>query len=568
MKAKWKLLTLIFLITSLFSCFDADLINPDKIDTENILWQPDMTLPIVNVDITLGDLLGDNLEDQEIVVEGGMYVIKHLEENISSIMVSEVLDFPSSTIPVKASPIAIPDEIKDLGYISTELLSSSQIILGSTSAVIEIVVNKDDDNNEIVLKSLKSDFYLNVDLSPQPFAYSIKIEFPGNTNLNREIIVNANESPQSIDFTDSEIKFDINNPDKINKMDVETTISILRKNLDGDYYNIDFGSLSPLALSFSLSNFAFKKAVGDFGNMKVDIPSGSFPMDMGDMSDVTGFQFKNPYIKMIIHNHNMGIGFNLDMDLKSTSKSNPVPVSIKKPDAIDFFVFGPISEQVEGEYKLNNIKFDSNNSNIEAFMNNFPFENISYAGSFNLIPNQDAEGEEVDSFVSSDANMIIDAEMTIPLNFSTGTDGLKYTYEIKDVDFGIDTKTKNKIESAKLIFKARNGWPLGIKLEKISFKDSLNNELASVVGEVLSNSIIGPDGTVAEINDKTPFVTNQIGINIDVINILDKVKNIDLVLQLKVGNEANTVGKFTPKERLNLILGLQAKFDLSKSSNN
>jgi hypothetical protein len=568
MKEKWKIIALMALGICLFSCFDADLIDPDKIDKDNIIWKPDMITPIMNVNVTLGDVLTGAIKDQTVVEEGGRYVIKYDEKDITSIKLKNLLNFPISTAPVFASKIPLPKEILALNGFDARRagIKGDELEIGKTSAILLINTGN---TSELKLESLLANFILNLKISPLGFKYKIELAL-GNpdSKVYKEQIVEKGGTLQPIRFDkNDELTFDKNNR---NELAVDMKLSLVI-----DDYQVHIRSLSPISISFTLGNFTVEKAKGDFGNMKVRIPSGHFEVDMGDFNDVTGFIFKDPYIQLLIENHNMGIGMNLDFNFIA-QKEGMDDISLRNENTPEFNLYGPDKVQDPGAFKPSVIVFDEGNpkkpnTNIVPFMNSFPFKEIAYNGNIVLIPHKNAAGENISGFVCADGEMKLSARIVMPMEFATVDEGLTYTQHLKNQSLGVDEKIKDRIKFAKFIFKAKNAWPIGVEFRDIVFKDKNNIELAHLGSKkepliLLTAPAVNSDGTVKPFEDGDNYIINEIVLSEHVISILDKVKNIDLVMNLKVGGTGSKPAKFTSSERLDIIMGIQAKLDLSNPS--
>lgn len=561
MKGRWKIMALMALSISLFSCFDADLIDPDKLDSDNIIWKPNMITPVMNVDVTLGDVLAGAVKDQTVVEEDGRYVIQYDEKDITTVQLKNILNFPISTPPVSATKINLPPVLLALnsfnaltGGVKGELLE-----IGKANATLLINTGN---NSTLKLEKLLANFFLNLNISPLGFKYKIELEL-GHADLKvyKEQTVEKFGTIQPIKFDKNDVlTFDKNNR---NELAVEITLSLVRED-----YSVNLSNLTPISIDFTLGNFTLEKAIGDFGNMSVYIPSGKFEVDMGDLNDVSGFKFTKPYIKLLIENHNIGIGMNLDFNFIA-KKDGMEDISLKNGYTPKFNLYGPDKVQDPGAFKPSEILFDEGdvpekpNTNIVPFMNSFPFKEVAYNGTLSLIPHLNSAGHNISGFVCTDGEIRLSARLVIPMEFSTDKDGLTYTQHLKDQSLGVDEDMKKRMKLAKFIFKAKNGWPIGVEFKNIIFKDKKNIELARINGKLLTSPAVNPDGTVDPLKDDSEYITHEILLSDEVISILDKVKNIDLVMNLKVGGKNGTAAKFTSSERLNLIMGIQAKLDLS-----
>lgn len=547
-------MALIVCMTCLFSCYDEDMLDPD---TDSIEVTPEVIFPVGKLELTLGDLLEDNLgEDQDIDVDPttGVYFLKHVQENIAEFKIEDVLEFPTETIPVSYT-IPIDGFLGSFSGNANTIPGSIDLSFPAINKELTIETGK----TGVILKTLDCDFVFDLGLGVLPFDYNISVVFEGNSSMNIDQNVNHGDTAPTFRFPGSNISFNTTDSAKRNKLIMTATITILR----GDYY-VDFSSIaSGIPLNFSMKEFVFKKAEGDFGNLTVDFDPDSFDIDMGELDDLSGkFGFTDPIIKMILHNRNMGFKFELDLDLEAVNDDGS-KVSIKKPSA-DRFIVDQLSAP-SSSIVTQCISYTKDNSNIVSFMDAFPLKRVEYSGSFNLNPSEGGDhypdltkGEY--NFITSDASLNFDVEIKIPFKFNPKD--VSYKYSIEDVDLGIDEEMKEKIISAGLIFKAKNGWPVGINFDNMIFKDVNNVELARMEGNVLKAPKVDSNGNA--IGNETSHIAKTVFSN-DVIDILDKVKNIELLIKLDVDSSATNGVSFTEAAKLNLVIGIEAKLDLSQT---
>jgi|GEM_PF-2380311 len=559
MRNLWKLMILIVCSTSLFSCFDEDMLDPD---TESIEVKPEMIFPVAKVELTLGDLLKDNIgDDQSITTENGIFVLKQTQEKIAEYSVADIITYDQD---ITIAPINLVVK-SGLPNISVPIPDEG-LLLGSVEANLALDANEQD----VIIQKLRASFKMDLGISPQIFPYKIELIFEkidgkiDNTSLNKEVIVSRGSACPVIDFTDSEINFLTDDIALKNNLKIKAKITITNDGSD-----VNLGGFSGFTLNFSLIDFAFSYIQGDFGNIEINIDEDSFDVDMGDLDGLSGkFGFTDPELKLILHNRNMGYNFGLNLNLTAISNDDS-EVSINKDPNFKFEVLGPIAEISSSEpMHVNELVYNKDNSEIVDFINTFPFKQIKYSGKFTLNP--DKEGRKYPNltdefnFLSSDAYMSFDAEIKIPLKFRA-EEGISYSYNIEDADLGIGQNDREKIVSAKLLFKSINGWPVGLKFENIIFKDENNIELARMDGAILDVPTVDDDGNV--VNGGTVDLV-ETELSNEVIDILDKVKNVELLIRLDAGKKSDESDApngitFTENAKLNLVIGVQAKLDLS-----
>jgi len=533
---RWRIIALLVIMTSMLSCFDADLIDPDKIDTENIDLKPKMIFPVITADVTMEDVLTGNTGDEtEIVSDADGYIsLMYTQENIGEFFASEILEFPTSNPPITES-IVIPEEVKLLGSMA---VPSKGVKLDSIEAIVTIDPGKED----VVFSELSANFDIAIDVSPQPFKYELRMEFENEGIDAQTYTVNRNEELSKV-INFSTIKFDTDDAAKRNAIIMKSKVTVLNDGVD-----VDFGALTNLGLNFTMENFVFNSVKGDFGNMEIDFPADSFDLGVEGADVINGsIKFNNPKLSLILTNNNLGMPFSVDLNLEA--KKADKSISIKKGDQPILHANG--ADAIDEE-KVETLSYTRDNSNIVDFLGMFPMDSITYEGKLTLNPKSAVNIETNPNFLTKDATLKVDMKMELPLDFTT-TD-LKYEEKFEDVDLNIDEETKDKILAAKLKIKAANGWPLGVSIERISFQDEAGVEISSIIG-----------GDIISLDQKLTDEVQPIEMGEDVINSLDKVKNIVLSIVIET---PETGAKLNNNDKLSITLAIEASLDLFSSDNN
>lgn len=559
---KMRLFILVLLPLILFSCYDEDLLDGDKIDTDNIIWKPDMISPIGYAKISFKDLVENNIGDEvKIKVEDAglkrLYIEK-IEENIGSINMDNMIPLNNSidiansgviNIPIpdaiKALPTGtlIPTDLRTLGPIDSEL----SLDLGETDVIIsEFLIN----------------YTLSLKANSLPFDYIIEVSFKDDVlekivkGVKANDVLNLNEQ-----YTDKIVKLSSN---EVKPNTISATVKII---IDPNR-TTNYSSLSDIAVNMSVKNIDIKEVKGDFGKKQITFTPGVLDLDLGEFTkeNIKGnLKFGDPVVGLRYKSKNLGISLRADLQLTAHHESLPdVDLNLKPENKNDNVINSPV--YVSGitnpiNYQQS-IIYSKENSNIVDFMSNFPMDNMKYAGtvSLNPIKSPDLSAGEF-NFWRKDAEMSVDAIIKIPFDISCKE--IVYNYTADDVDFGIDEDMRKKIQKAAIVFKAKNEWPVGVTFKTMIFKNKNGVELARMEDQ---KCVFVPrtndDGLVISADE---YDIQEIELSQDVLNVLDKIEMIDFDMAVGFGKngEDSYRATFTSDAIFDLTIGVHAKLDTS-----
>lgn len=559
---KMRLFLLVLLPLILFSCYDEDLLDSDKIDTDNIIWKPDMISPIGYAKISFKDLVENNIGDEvKIKIEDSglkrLYIEK-IEDNIGSINMDNIIPLNNSidiansgviNIPIPAAIKALPEgtliplNLRTIGPINTELT----LDLGDT---------------DVVISEFLIDYNIVLNANPLPFDYVIELSFKDDVLEKIVKGVKANER----------LKFDKPFPEKIVKLSSNelkpNTISAKVKIIISPNNTTDYSSLSDLSVNMSINKIDIKEVKGDFGKKQITFKPGIVDLDLGEFNkdNIKGnLQFGDPVVGLRYKSKNIGISLRADLQLKAHHKSLPdVDLLLGTDHKDDNVINSPlyVSGTSDPINYQQSIIYSKENSNIVEFMSNFPMDNIQYAGTVSLNPKKspDLSAGEF-NFWKKDAEMSVDAIIKIPFDISCKE--IVYNYTADDVDFGIDEDMRKKIQKAAIVFKAKNEWPVGVSFKTMIFKDKNGVELARMENQ---NCVFVPttdtNGLVVNADE---YSIQEIELSKDVINVLDKIEMIDFDMAIGFGKngEDSYRATFTSEAIFDLTIGVHAKLDTS-----
>lgn len=563
---KMRLFILVLLPLILFSCYDEDLLDGDKIDTDNIIWKPDMISPIGYAKISFKDLVENNIGDEvKIKVEDAglkrLYIEK-IEENIGSINMDNMIPLNNSIDIANSGVIniPIPDAIKALPT-GTYLPDSYRKI-----GPIETKFNLDLGESDVTISEFIASFNLALSVNPMPFDYMITVSFkddiikPFVFDIGKN--VNYNDSKPKLNPEES-IKLSSN---ELKNNEITAYVSLQIINISS---TTNYSSLPDIAVNMSVKDIDIKEVKGDFGKKQITFTPGVLDLDLGEFTkeNIKGnLKFGDPVVGLRYKSKNLGISLRADLQLTAHHESLPdVDLNLDPEHKNDNIINSPV--YVSGitnpiNYQQS-IIYSKENSNIVDFMSNFPMDNMKYAGTVSLNPENsspDLSAGEF-NFWRKDAEMSVDAIIKIPFDISCKE--IVYNYTADDVDFGIDEDMRKKIQKAAIVFKAKNEWPVGVTFKTMIFKDKNGVELARMEDQ---KCVFVPrtndDGLVISADE---YDIQEIELSQDVLNVLDKIEMIDFDMAVGFGKngEDSYRATFTSDAIFDLTIGVHAKLDTS-----
>lgn len=541
-----ELAVFLLVVISLSSCYDKDLFDSDKL-SESIEWEPNCIIPVGYAKYEIWDLLDKHDPDADIQNIDNVITILHKEEDIFRFNADDIIDIPSSQSSQNIG-IRIPDSFEYNGSVVPKdfidgIDISSDFTLQEESGEVPFTFV----GSGITLHKLVADFSLKLNDASVPFDYKVEIEFPNlifSGSPYKVIYNGSRNNPNSVDYNlpNAEINFISGN-----KIRYNVKVTILAQN------NVSFKGLDNIDLYLTLEDIVFHRAEGDFGNMLIDLGNGEFNMEVDLWDELDGdVEFADPKIKLKIHNKNVGIPFAIDAHfIGSSNTAGKTPVDLNEgPESIlKFQGVTKLSESHFVEYG----EYNKGNSNIVELFALPPDNKIQYSGSVGLNP--DGPGS---NFISEDAEIILDAEVEVPLNLKT--QGLTFRDTIRDIDLDIDSDDTEKIIKACIVMSYKSEIPMDIEFEKINFLDASMNTLSSLSDILIVESPrVDEDGNVV----KEIVSISRIELSRETIDELDQTDHIEIIAKASTTDSGVKSVKIPADAIIDFNIAFEVKLNLS-----
>lgn len=199
------------------------------------------------------------------------------------------------------------------------------------------------------------------------------------------------------------------------------------------------------------------------------------------------------------------------------------------------------------------IEFNKDNTNIEDLLVFPPPVKICYSGSATINPSEDTT---VINFVTNKSKIEGDLEIEIPIEFSannlTFQDTMEIELDIEDEDFSVD------IDSVKIYVNTRNGFPFDFRFQMIPL-----DSITSVPYDLLEFTFLSAapvDGNGVVIEEQVDWNQEIIDIDQEFLENLEKSDQIIVkVIFNTTGNGANPV-KILSDYIFEFNFGIEGKF--------
>jgi hypothetical protein len=460
------------MLSLLISC-KRDAIDFDNFDDLTI--SPAIQTPLVKATLNLEDLLVTDsilLEDPD----GGLRIVFN-EEDIFGLSVIDFIEIPPQ------SPTTIP-LVYDMGNNNPLFVD---LALG-TLAGAELTSATFD--NGFLAYEITTATSINSDVD---IRFSIN-----NATINGNVFTNVFTLPAgSTSYKDSvsveDLIFDLsNNGTAINFFGLEVEIISAADASQGQLFN--------LAINFT--GLEIDNAQGDFGSRVINIPTGSFDIDLSALENfANGFFLTNPTFRLDIEN---GLGIELDLDLDLLGINNQSDVA-----DLGLQTQSVASPSSPGNVLNSSITIDKDNSEIVNFLAALP-QSITYGGTGTLNPSAGGGGV-VTNFIDKSSSINADLVIDLPLEFRA--EGMELVEEVELSLFDEDNEDTDQIETLGLFFRTLNGFPFDVNVN-IAFIDTITGDsLDGVDLTLLTAAPVDGSGQVTQrvtSDDKVVFDKEQI----------------------------------------------------------
>ncbi len=499
----------------LSSCGDSDLTKFDNIvGVKN--WTPTMALQLAHGEYKVWDLV--NQADTTVLAkEGNKIFIRHLEENIYSLNVKDVIELPKNIanidiqIPVVPSAVALGEDVP----FSKQGEASIQFTEGR-------------------LKKVNGSLTCRYTLPQTSFKYNATMIF--------ENLLDSQGEPCKLDITGGLGTFEW---DSI-LLNMEEVPNQIQYKIEGKLPSGEIIDESELVFKFSFEDFDFTSVEGEINRQEIPIDLGQFEMDVEFWDKFKGdLKFADPRVDLIVTNYGLGVPVQLDMSFVAYGEGRQLALRTENG-------YMPFFEGWKGGEEEKEIQgYDKENSNIDTLLSLPPKDRITYSGTVIVSP------EAGDTAVLlKEGTAKIDVKVEIPLHLSAKN------ILFQDTIDGIDISDADKIEAASLKVKAKNQIPLGlgkgylyllnqnydcidtIRVEQLVEAPEVNSQ-----GEVLL-PVVEKDAPVIELSEKN-------------IQNLNDTKYIVISVEASTSNGGDVATHINADASLEMKIILEVKADLT-----
>lgn len=448
---------LLVLVVFIGSCVDD--LDFDKFS--DISPQPNLLLPAVDLTLKLEDLVAeDSILTQD---PDGFLRFVYEEDSLFAMNASEFVSIPSQ------EPFAIPDFPLFPDTTVTFTFDAGLASLGSMEL------------NQMVMERMGISWSLSTqEQSP------VNVAFIFNNALvnGQPLTVNAQNNGAG-DFSDLEffndVAFDLTqstNPSAPPFNNLSLTIAVTTG--PGIIPGANF-----VTVGFGIDSTQLSSVNGYFGQRPVNVPAGTFDLDLGSISEFTsGFTLTDPRMTFKMDN-GMGVSMGVALDLDGVNTDGDL--TQLNPPAFDI-----AQPSTPGTSLLTNFEMNSTNSNIVGFLDALP-TSLIYSGQMTLNPNNTGG---TPNFLTNQDVLQVGMEIELPMELRTSD----LSFE-DDIEMGISDE-EDAIRFLALNFRSENGFPFSLDVT-LYFLDSSMVVQDSVLMPLLIPATIDQDGRAIQpsIND-------------------------------------------------------------------
>lgn len=324
-------------------------------------------------------------------------------------------------------------------------------------------------------------------------------------------------------------------------------------------------TLGTISFSFNMGSMKFSYFEGNFLQYVFDEISTEFDLGLPENEVPDNIRFTNPRIKLIANNSS-GIDYELDITEVSVIENNGDTLAITGTYDDEAFILQRADqrgETISSEHVISN----DNTDNLSELFSNIPVGAYS-RGVVSANPNGVLPQG---NFVSDDSRVVINAEITLPLEGYANNYAINDT--IKNIDLEFDDDGVINLDHINMRFKIENSFPFDVRLQLYFLEE--NNEVIDSLFIGIDDSSIIPAGTI----DESGLVTSSNSKISDVVLSHEKYEKVKFAKSIRIKASLLTTGvdqnppktvKVTTDNNLSIDLGLSgnAIIDLNKLDNN
>lgn len=490
-------------------------------------WDSNWILPVFSDSLNLNKYVNDST----IQSDGLGYYEVNLHRTLMNLDLLNIVKIPDTTIY----------QTYKISFNSLDVAPGTTFI--NPSSINENIIKL----NDIQLKNVKiKNGNISVILkNPVATKCFFTITLPGVTKNNVTIQENF-EAPAGTN----------QNPGIVEKnIDLSNCILDLR-GINGSNFNILQSQVSvqtdPNGTTTTITKNDYFKVEATIKDIKTEYAKGYFGNKIFSDTTVTNIELLNKIIAGSIDLPSLNLKFNISNGCKIPIKSTITTIknenySGNSVELTNNIIGSPFYlDQATGSWNnfmptKKTIEFNSNNSNIENFIENLGAKN-SFGYSIQLNPWGNNSGSSNEIFSNSKINISIDG--SLPL--SIGTNGLT---AVDTFNFDISQNpNKSHIKSGKLMLDARNSFPFSSRL---------------------TLSLVDENGTILHtLNSSEKIKSSVFGTNYNSIGLPYSISNLEFNLSETVVSDINKIRKIIVKTKLDSPTNAYSNNEIQKIPEN
>ncbi len=502
----------------LYGCGDEDLIKFGNINgVKN--WKPDVVLPLAEGNFTLWDLIDQ--DEDKIVKENNEIIIRHIQKDIYSLKVEEVIEVPQE--------IASFSTTVDLPFIP--VIENTQVLDFEPDPVSL-------NFQEGEIRKMNGYAEIQYTLPQTSIAYTAKVIFPDIQQGGVPVELQAAGGSEGT-LVLEDILFDMTDSPNQLRWKIEIT-------LEG-------GQPIPameLPFVFKINNLVFTRVEGKVDQKILEIPEDKFTMDIDFWENFDGsFHFQDPRVSLIVKNYGLAVPVRMDMDFVAYGNGKSLRLETKNGYMPEFKGWIPdegTREEVQG--------YSPENSNIAELLSLPPKDAVKYRGQAIINP------EAADVVLLGDGRVHMDALVEIPLYLSA--ENLLFNIDVEDVNL----KDADKILEAGLVVEGTNHIPVELTSGYLYMLDDNKIEIDSVkINEDGSQNFLNAPEVDAE-GEVVKAAQSKCHIPLSEENIrhLQDTRNFAISVKARTSNGGKVPLRLKADATLKLVIRVEAKLNLDK----
>ncbi|MBT8326197.1 MAG: hypothetical protein KJP21_00655 [Bacteroidia bacterium] len=536
-----KILALLVVVMLFGSCIKEITDTIDKATkTNGVKWSPHIALPLVYSELKVTDILEETGDLKYIRVENDGSLTAIYSDELVSKTAEDIIN------------------LTDQNYGETFNLTAGELATLNTNGQVVVSYNRtfdyvfsSDEIDKVHLKTGDIDLSISTTLQHDVSMRMILPEMKKSAiGFDETIAANysgtlPNQSSSNIDITDYIADF-TKTPQGHSQIDATIELTITKQGSN------PIGALESVSFTMDLTNQGFHEVHGYFGSDDFSNGIQTLNLSVFNNSSSGSFTIADPRVKLVFEN---SFGVPIDANIiqfdGTNSSFNTVSLTgYPSPLPIPNLTLADI-----GQSKRDSFTLDKNNSNLPAYINNRPHENV-----YEVQVISNPSGPSVRNWFTDDSKLKLIVDIEVPLH------GTAKDYEVeRRQPFEFELEEADQVEEIMLRLHSENGFPVDIATQ-IYFEDTTTytvlDSLLTTDLLIMPAADVDGNGRVNQINPKTIDVVFDAA-RTDLIMQANRVRIVARFNTTTIGGSQPDV-KFYEEYQLLLQLGVQAKLLLNQ----